>query len=799
MSALQFTKSFLSKSIGYARIFFFWFSLVLKELGRNIVSVLMIGLTYFLLWHFPQTLDLLLILNQVDSVFNIEVPLYFSLLTLLAYLIWYSANYLDRKVYDRLTVKKTFTVTPNQIKGNIHKSQNVSTSTSTGKVSSHIKRLHVRKTMPKVLGFLLITISALAILNAAEQFGIDNVLSDIMKAETALLLTFIFMLLMLNYTIYSKFRKFLSALPKKKWFFYLASFSLVVIIILLGMLNNQDKQSILNLFIANCILAFLFLGYAFLSNKLLSEKTQIFIHRISYVLIAVVVMLFFVFSVNPEFSRKINPLSVIMVSLIIFYMTAFGLGLLGKKYRIPLLAIVVVFCFLYGKSTANRKNFRHYEIDYVEAKSSQKRTTLNTHIENWISERKAIIDSSATKYPIIFVSSEGGGSRAGLWAFLVHSYLNDAAPSYYSDHLFSLSGASGGGVGNSMFYSKANEAFQQNKTFNFKSDKPNGRFKYRASEVYKNNYLSSSLAALLGRDLFQSTFGILPDFPDRGSTLEGEWEAGHLAEVGADEDRSLLSRNVLSFYKKNEVGMSPPLLMINTTHAQTGQYAVISPVDFRKDQECRGFRDFLDDFQQINPNKSIKLSTAMSLNARFPFVSPAGEVKGVGQFADAGYYDNIGGTVSINLQIIFRKVLQKKFPELLNKIEIINLVINNDDEEQIDHSKPMTQLQAPLSTLINIRSGHTKEKLEDLGKTWQVTLKKTPIYTEQNLMEQMITTKAEENDSTLKDEPITPILPLGRYLSNIAIRSIEARLETEEVKKKLDLLASKMNEIESFK
>ena len=68
----------------------------------------------------------------------------------------------------------------------------------------------------------------------------------------------------------------------------------------------------------------------------------------------------------------------------------------------------------------------------------------------------------------------------------------------------------------------------------------------------------------------------------------------------------------------------------------------------------------------------------MRINASFPYITPVGEVKFttpdgeqvVDQYADAGYYDNVGGTITIRIQSLFKKVLRLHFPELLTKIKI---------------------------------------------------------------------------------------------------------------------------------
>ena len=81
-----------------------WFRSLLRELANNIISIFFIIAIYLALWHFPQTVDLLLILNQADA-FLLEVPLYFCLLLVSAFLIWNVPKYLYYHNYKDISFK----------------------------------------------------------------------------------------------------------------------------------------------------------------------------------------------------------------------------------------------------------------------------------------------------------------------------------------------------------------------------------------------------------------------------------------------------------------------------------------------------------------------------------------------------------------------------------------------------------------------------------------------------------------------------------------------------------------------
>ena len=94
----------------FIAVFGTWLKTLMMELANNIISVLLVLLLYFMLWEFPQTLDLLLVLNQNDAtnvyqMFTMEVPLYFSLLLIIAFFIWNSPKYFYKANYTKVNFK----------------------------------------------------------------------------------------------------------------------------------------------------------------------------------------------------------------------------------------------------------------------------------------------------------------------------------------------------------------------------------------------------------------------------------------------------------------------------------------------------------------------------------------------------------------------------------------------------------------------------------------------------------------------------------------------------------------------
>ncbi len=772
----------MSKVMSFVRAFGIWFKVLISELANNVISVILVALLYFMLWHFPQTLDLLLVLNQNDAsnfwqIFTLEVPLYFSLLLIISFFIWNAPKYYYRDNYSQVKFKNVIGFVPTKHYAKIVLSKRY----------SYNCKSHIRKVLPRVLGCLVLFMSAFAILNAMEHFGIKNDIEKLLNPFNTFVIIALVLILLLEHNTYSFVKKIVTRIPKKKYIISIILFLLFLLIIGLGATNNQAEEDLSLLFVSNLALAFIFFIVAFNTKSLFAEWMKPFFYGGIIVSGLLVLLVYIVFNFNPNMARELNPLSVLLICLIALYTISFLFVFGGKKMKFPLFTFVTLLGIVMSEYNANREGFDHYTLD-EEVYGVEKRTALKGYVYDWIVNRKDEIEQAEdNSYPILFVSSEGGGSRAGLWAFLIHSYLSEQSNNaYYENHLFSLTGASGGGAGNAMFFATAQQAKLDNTRVRY--EKKEG-FKYKASVIYSKNYLSSSLVGLLGRDLFKSILILFP-FDNRGELLENEWQKAHKEAFELNENN--LEKDVLSYYVKSDtLGFVPPLLLMNSSHAQTGRYSVISPVDFNDSAIFSGYYDFLEKLKiEKGASHSVKLVEAMRINAAFPYLTPAGEVKGMGLFGDAGYYDNIGGTVTNSLMYVFKEVLNEtpEFETIKMKMDLKSVLIFTDlDNEEMEgyQSSPISQLGAPLQTLMNVRSGHTKEQIAKLDQVG-LPLKRSYIIpstkTSTIVQEKLRSLKSEQSDS------INPILPLGRYLSGTAIQAIEKSLELKDIKSQLDSL-----------
>ena len=389
-----------------------------------------------------------------------------------------------------------------------------------------------------------------------------------------------------------------------------------------------------------------------------------------------------------KFSIYIGSLSFILFAFGTLLILGNGVALISVIYRINLHILVFFFAFLVGLvfephdvHTSNKKTTAVYS----------NRQTLHEYFENWVTLRRAeLADSTRKEYPLIFVLSDGGASRAGYWVASVMAKMNEETGGEFNKHLFCLSGASGGSVGNAAYFNLL-RAKQISDTITHELAD--------VQQYLKTDFLTFTLSRMLGPDVFRHIFPF-QFIDDRGAAL------ARVLEQGPPENCLLYDSMSTKFSELITQKKQPyflPILCINTTRMQDGLPAVISNIDF-SDPRFNQRLDFLD---LLDEKKDIKLSTAVVLGASFPYVSPAGRVDSAGKedkanyFVDGAYFDNSGsGVVNEMVNILLRDSLYLQHKEKL-KIYILHIANSPTEGVPLEKVNPMiNDLAAPIKTLL---------------------------------------------------------------------------------------------------
>jgi len=338
----------------------------------------------------------------------------------------------------------------------------------------------------------------------------------------------------------------------------------------------------------------------------------------------------------------------------------------------------------------------------------QERQNITEYYTRWLNERsRAAAIDTVSSYNMYFVLANGGASRSGYWTASVLGTLNDTTYGDFSNHLFCLSGASGGSVGNATFFSLLKEKKDLH-IDTLSLDKA-------AKSYLKNDFLTYTLARMLGPD-YLSLILHASFFGDRATALEKIIEAGNSKSDYPLKPQFSDSFSLLTTRKG--VTSNLPIICINVTRVQDGNPGVVSNIII----DSLTFNNRVDVLNLLQPGKDIHLSTAALLGARFPYLSPAGRIDKVypkqqtyekkkdsivpNYFVDGGYFDNSGSGVVQEMIRAISKInkdsVSTVFGARAAKLHFIVLHITNSPlgESALTKVSPlMNDLAAPLLTL----------------------------------------------------------------------------------------------------
>ena len=275
-----------------------------------------------------------------------------------------------------------------------------------------------------------------------------------------------------------------------------------------------------------------------------------------------------------------------------------------------------------------------HEAPEAAAAAIAARPDVGTAAIAWYDAARAA-DPTAEALPMLVIATAGGGLRAAYWTAVVLDDLqqalglDDHGRSRLQNHLFAVSGVSGGSVGATFFSAMAPD---------FPDPAAHGP---AVKAALARDFLAPTLAALAFVDLPSL---LLPDLgqPSRGEALEVAFE-----RASGRDGSTPLAAPFLQL-RDSAGGAWRPLLLLNATHQESGRRLIASHVTI--DQEI-----FLDAFDlHVLAEADIRASTAAHNSARFTYVSPAGALRNLhgerrGHVIDGGYFENFGAVTAAQL------------------------------------------------------------------------------------------------------------------------------------------------------
>ena len=290
--------------------------------------------------------------------------------------------------------------------------------------------------------------------------------------------------------------------------------------------------------------------------------------------------------------------------------------------------------------------------------------------------------------------------------------LQDAYPAF-KEHLFAVSGVSGGALGATVFQSllSYNARNRPGQIVNAAMGHCKGLRSIEgcAKEILGRDFLGQAFASMFFPELVQRLlpFSLQPVFADRAAALEMGWEDAWQDAMGVEDANNLMAGPFSELWQVNK--RMPPLFL-NGTVVETARRIVASNLCIaeQRGKDRPVFREAYDFFGVVKHD--VPVSTAANVAARFPYVAPAGTIRaadyvdgngdrvaatanlcGVGSesaysirqqgdwrhFVDGGYFENFGVNTAID---VLNAIRLRPSGEESRKLKITVILISSDPD-----------------------------------------------------------------------------------------------------------------------
>lgn len=440
--------------------------------------------------------------------------------------------------------------------------------------------------------------------------------------------------------------------------------------------NFHDRQAILKVFDQNHF------------NSVLFE-----------ILIIVAVLLLGAFMDNPVFQIPAAASALLLFSIIIMLVGAITYWFKGWGVAFVVGLLIIANFFVEQGITKGTNHTPGMTYNTLLEYTSASLASHNTH-EKYEQDKLATIsvlnkwkarNATGGKPKLLIQCVSGGGQRAALWTMIAMQQANNNLKGNLMNHMFMITGASGGMVG-AAYYRELYSESLQNPTIDLNAAE-------WAEKMGKDN-LNPIIFSLVVND----TFFKLHDFEHEN--LLYKKNRGYMFENSLNHNLDMVFDRNLHAYYAQESNAELPMLLLSPTIANDGRKLYISPLpvsymNFDPDRpgKIRGI-DFQEYFRS-HGSENISLLTGLRMSASFPYITPTLSLpsKPRLEIMDAGISDNFG----ISDAIIFMQTFQEWIAE--NTDGVVLLVIRDTSKKQAPQDRPnpgiIGRFTAPISSVYN--------------------------------------------------------------------------------------------------
>lgn len=339
----------------------------------------------------------------------------------------------------------------------------------------------------------------------------------------------------------------------------------------------------------------------------------------------------------PWVPQAIGTVAVVNIFILVLAVVISSLVLIRDQTGIPVITLLIIWALLLAAFDVND----NHVVTLVEQEHREKvqpsQLSTDSRFKAWAASRKDRDHYKDEPYPVFIVAAGGGGAYAAHYTASFLARLQDRCPNF-AQHVFAISGVSGGSLGASVFASLARHEAKNggHEPCDFSGTDASavkGPFETRTQKFFEKDFLAPVVAAALFPDLLQRLLPWSISRFDRSKALDASFEFAWrdaMADEGAAPKANPFSKAFLDLWPSDDYG-AVPSLVFNTTEVANGYSIVISPFDPDQGVDQKWSKsDYLHrrlpDSRDGPVKLDVKLSTAAGISARFPWILPAATV-----------------------------------------------------------------------------------------------------------------------------------------------------------------------------
>ena len=431
--------------------------------------------------------------------------------------------------------------------------------------------------------------------------------------------------------------------------------------------------------------------------------------------LAICLILLFLFSINSvavTAAPAFGALTILFFALGVWVFLGTILVFLTRRFRIPFITIGMALVLVFSLFNDNHQ-IRTLDQSIVDVAGVP---DIREHVRRWddfhASANTRLHDQSS---PIFLIAAEGGGVRAAYWTSLVLSILQDTIYQQsennvrFSDHIYAISGASGGSIGAGVFTALVAEELDRNESYRMSG---NSYVKY-TQQILDRDFLSPVFSKFVVSDAVQRLIPVPLPALDRGAALEVTFENAWASQF---DNNNRFADSFASLWSDHQYRV--PSLIVNATHVESGRRMLTTNLPIKNT-----FADALD--LRFEMENEMRLSTALHNGARFPYVNPAGTIRNHNQWlgrirgrvVDGGYFDNSGAA---SLKEVYDKLVLENLKYRVHVIWISNSPLETapDDTSLVEPTffkRGIYEFLSPPTTILNTRDARARQAVDNLA------------------------------------------------------------------------------------